>query len=92
MNALKFSPLPHLQVLPALDALEAHTIKWADNAELTAALRKDAVSTIRAGRMKHYHAALPLAFLLDPTNFEVITGRGSSVFNFGVLYVCLFLN
>ena len=91
MIALKFSPLPHLQVLPALDALEAHTIKWADNAELTAALRKDVVSTIRARRMKHYHAALPSAFLLDPTNFEVITGRGSSVLNLGVLYVFLFL-
>ena len=56
---------------PALDALEAHVVKWAACGDLTQALRKDVVSAFKNRRSKHYHPAQPSVFMLDPTNFEM---------------------
>ena len=64
-----------LQVLPMLDALEAHTVKWLSNPLLTAAMKKDVMSTFKARRVKHTHPAQAAAFALDPINFIKEGGR-----------------
>lgn len=66
----------YLQVLPTMNALEAHTAKWAATPLIPASLKKDVLSTFKLRRDKHVHPAQAAAFVLDPTNFIKEGGRG----------------